>query len=343
MKWLEHIELHDGILMPTYMDHLGARTPGSLKKSKAYMTRTGKSRLEVENFPLLQLTQIIGSEYTNAIGYAHEVSGGHLIFETSVGATRVLVPTVVLLDALVGRISVLGDWFLRAGSIDRIAIPVLKGNDFGIDLRKKSRLSNSKNLSGLKARLAWIFSFPSGRRMFASLYLHSLRGIFGISLPMARVNATFSGCRLGGTLYVTRMYIEDLMPDEPPFAFANSVTGKIFKFRPNRNEMAQKLDAWRALGQSSRLHPDKELVPRDGVWAMTDQEWIIVRNRLRAQGFRPPVTVKGYLDIALEKFGSGKSWPSFGSKHTSVTTLQWRWSKRGQWAALKNILSEIRS
>jgi hypothetical protein len=325
------------------LDQFGVRTHASLKRSKAYMTKIGKSKLQIEKFSLLQLTQVDGSDYPNAVGYTHEISGGHLIFETIVGATRVLIPTVVLLDALVGRISVLGDWFLRAASIDRIAVPILNGDDIRIELRKKSLLSNSKNLTGLETRLAWIFSFPSGRRMFASLYAHSLRGIFGMSLPMASVNATFSGRRSDGTLYVTRMYIEDLMPDEPPFAFANSLAGTIFKFRPNRLEMAQKLDTWRALGQPSRLYQDKELVARDGVWAMTDREWIIVRNGLREQGFRPPVAVKKYLDIALEKFGSGKSWPSFGPKHASVTTLQWRWSKRGQWAALKKILSEVRS
>ena len=52
---------------------------------------------------------------------------------------------------------------------------------------------------------------------------------------------------------------------------------------------------------------------------------------------------KANVDMALEKYGAGRTWSSFGDDVKVQRVTHQRWAKEGKWDALKSVLKALRA
>lgn len=209
---------------------------------------------------------------------------------------------------------------------------------------RKARLAQDARLPSIQSRFIWLTCFPSARRTWASVYDCAIRGHLGLTPPSAMVDASFAGHRTSDTVYATRMTVRRLVPSEQALPFAERYAPGSFVFFEYSSTAAKKINDFRAVGNA---HPciktQLDIVKGPTGWRMTDKEWNDVLVELERAGFSSDKPAKANVDIALEKFGEGKAWPSMGSAWRSAEYVYQRWSKQGKWDLLKQVLSDLRS
>jgi hypothetical protein len=91
------------------------------------------------------------------------------------------------------------------------------------------------------------------------------------------------------------------------------------------------------------LTPGPALLQGPRGWQMTDEEWHAVGAALRAQGLGFRDFSRGRLDVALEKFGSGRTWKQTAPDDEAPIWLYSLWVRTGRWEALVGALTKLRS
>jgi hypothetical protein len=138
------------------------------------------------------------------------------------------------------------------------------------------------------------------------------------------------------------MNIKALTPGEAPLPFAADKVPQTFALNETKTKHSTRiLSAYRA--KKTYRPPVRFNIPQGAAgWKMTDGEWKGVVDTLRSKGIVCKLRTKELLDMALEKHGSGKSWPEMGARHITAVTTYSKWKLNGNWDELKTALVELR-
>lgn len=180
--------------------------------------------------------------------------------------------------------------------------------------RKKRTLDDIPDLAAL---ILWLCTYPSAKKMQASVLRHALERRFDIDLAHARVTMCFVGQEMGGdSLLATRISIAAIEPLEAPLAHATGKVPSRFVIRevddisPERRKSSWVKAAPRGpqdLGYDADIRDDRFRTP------MTDEEWQAVRGML----FKHPkrlqlheVNTRSKVDLILLKRSTRATWRS---------------------------------
>lgn len=345
MLWIESIAHEEGRLAPVYVDEAGSRTVGSLRYGRANFPRRGYIAAAATDLSLESMCVADTAAYLAALGIKNVDPAGHRVYALQGPNKRILVPAVVMLSALLGRLSLVGDRLLEPASLDRLATPVFNANGpaaVGFCFRSGLSAKDASSQS-VQSRFLWLTCFPSARMFWGSVYRSAVQGQLAFTSPKATIDATFAGHRDEHTVYATRMTVSRLMPTEQPYPFAeNRVQGE-FEFYEHRSTQSDKLNKFRASGGTRCLvKVQADLLRGPAGWATSEAEWSSALAKLKELNFHSPRSVKGNIDLVLEKFGGGHRWTSMGPGWRSAQTIYQHWGRRGQWDAFKAVLNDMR-
>lgn len=344
MEWIERIKRSDvGSLVPLLVDQQGNRRMASLCNAKPLMPPRENGFTKLRGLRLNSLTLADPSEYLRAFGFDDAGVGGHEVYETVIDGQRILVPALVLLVALLSRLSAIGDRLLEPTSLDRVATPLIVDGRVRIGFGRKSELAQGGRRELIQARYKWLTCYPSATRMWHSVYRAAESGRLGLALPFATIEGTLFGRRRDGVVFATRLSIKTLVPNEAPLPFAAPHVERAFVFRFDETNAAQ-LERYR---HARNVHPNIQRdvsIPAGAMGPrMSDAEWDTVRAELKAKGFRTTLLAKESVDIGLEKLSVGRPWDDMGPLSARAEFLHWRWVRDGQWQVLEETLNELRA
>ena len=73
--------------------------------------------------------------------------------------------------------------------------------------------------------MAWMWSFPSARKMWDSVYESGQGGALGLVLPEGEIELVLHGTRTPAGVLVTAAHLVRIVTDESPYTFALGHTG----------------------------------------------------------------------------------------------------------------------
>ena len=340
MQWIESIGREGSVLRPIYVDKDGKRAFGSLTECKSRMVVRGYQAAILLDVPLESLQPADPAEYLAAMGLENVDPRGHEIFVFDHDNKLIHIPAAVLLQSLISRLSNVGDSLLEAGSLTRIARPLVTDGALSIKYDRKVTLNISGQLPCVQSRFTWLSCFPSARRMWGSVYANATQGRLSLSMPSATIRASVIGLRADGAVYGTRLSIKELTPTEEALPFARPFASSQFTFRSHPDTPG--LQKFQASGQHSSITSDDRIPRGEHGWAMTDAEWHSVFRGLSARGYLTRGHARAGLDIALQKFGSGVTWKTFGAACRNSQSTHFRWNQSGKWDVFIEELTAIR-
>lgn len=335
MQWLERIhQTCDGTLAPIYVDDWGRRNVGRLQDASKFFPRQGSFTIFVPNFPLAKLQQSNTRDYLHGLGSdLHRTDFrridplGHRTYVLEHEGLRILIPALVLIMSLFGRLGRFADHLLEPASLDRIAMPAIVPDSAQVKASLSPRLYLNSHV-----RFEWLTCFASARRAWGSVYLHGSSGSLDLDLPDATLDATFFGDKFNGVICATRMTIRCLAPSEPPLPFAVGRTPPFFYI--DRRHLKEE-----GVRRISRL---SNIPCGPHGWSTTDNEWAAIKSALQRGGFLRVNTAKSSIDQALEKLGKGVPWFALGVKHQGVSAAYRTWIRSGRWRILTRVLRKLR-
>ncbi|MGM9481832.1 hypothetical protein ACS5PN_11670 [Roseateles sp. NT4] len=215
--------------------------------------------------------------------------------------------------------------------------------------RKKRTLDDIPELA---AAILWSCTYPSARRMQASVLRHALDGRFDIELAQARVLLSFVGHELGAdSLLATRISIAAIEPLESPEVHAaGKVPGRfvireVEEISPERRKSSWVKAAPRGpqdLGYDADIRDDRFSTP------LTDEEWQAVRGML----FKHPrrlqlheASARSKVDLILLKRSTGATWRSVTASTKEKMVVEGYFSRlmaAGTWEPVRAHLVKAR-
>lgn len=252
---------------------------------------------------------------------AAAVETGHQFFEFESDGTHLIVPAILIVNALFGPIRTTIKYLLEPMGLDYLCVPTLDYEEPGVyffDWKVKGGRDDS-------ALLSWAHCFPSARCAWDSVLQHASGGCVGINLPNAMLTGTCYGYQVANRVVVTRLLLAKLVATEAPYPFA-----------------ALHPTAFGCTGHNTRMTvriPDFMATPT------TDLEWLTLSTLFKgaADSYRTTIPKRPIVDALLRKCASGESWRVVGAG-CNVFLDQWlvRWRRSGLWDALTEQLTRLR-
>ena len=260
------------------------------------------------------------------------------IFAVEYDGTWFLMPALVLLQALFRPLHLLADYLLRPQGLEQVCIPCAD-NCHDVEWSLLGLRNRQGSLSTLRQPMAWMWSFPSARKMWESVYECGQGGALGLLLPEGEIELVVRGALRGDTLCVTDACFTRVITEEKPYPFASGHTGKI-TFHENVAFTGRHTAPTPTLDETIRtVH---------GSWSVTDAEWtriepILVGNPIKK---KPRLhDLRDLLDGVLVKLGSGIPWQKVeykvGTWNNAAGAYQ-QWVKDGRWQRVRATLVESR-
>jgi hypothetical protein len=272
MQWIKEMRSVQGVLQPLYVDEFGREFDGSLKQAASKFPNGSLTPYKAVDFDLSQMTEVDAQEYLSAVGLALVGDQRQSVYELSHEGMRYVVPTTVLITALVGRLSSIGDWLLRAGSLDTVALATRVDDVARIRFHPKSLIAQAREQVGTQERYLWLTAFPSARRTWSSVHAHACDGDLKLRLPLALVSATFKGVRKNATLHVTQISVTTLRPLEQPILHADLLTDRVFTFNAQHSIPNWVSNPSARVTHTGRLFKDDSLVSTDSLHARAREQ-----------------------------------------------------------------------
>lgn len=252
MEWLEKFENDGKFPRPIFIDSQGNTRPGKLDDIKRTNATVGYRVARIQRLDLARLHPCGSENHLKALGIPTLLHESHPCFELEDDNRKFVIPAAVMLTAIIGDLSTIGERILRAGSLSQFASPLGKNGKIMQKFGKKVPYGVQKfNRENVLHRYEWLTCFPSARRMWASVYHHARAGKMQIDLPKATVDISISGFSADGVVHVTRAMVYKVFPSEPPVAMAADLTKEVYVLKMPREE---------ARPQESRMrHPLRQV------------------------------------------------------------------------------------
>lgn len=250
------------------------------------------------------------------------------------GSTRLVVPALALLRALVRPSKALFPYLFRPQSLDDVC-----GYTSEADMGGRVRVLAPGDPRVMRSpevveSLSWMYCFPSARRAWGSVYQSAKQGMLNFALPEAVLTLNVRSVRLGANAYVTSLNAVELIAQEEPLPFAQGHPRTIHASAFAKGGQGRVADTGK---QRKGLPPFQHL---------TDQEWHEIGPLLQSgKGLRPE-DQRSLLDAILWKFAESVRWEDvklrLGTSLAKAPTTYSRWKADGRWDAVVTRLSELR-
>lgn len=259
---------------------------------------------------------------------------GHAAWSLLDGSTRLVVPALALLRALVRPSKAFFPYLFRPQSLDDVCSYAGQSGR-GIQVRVLTPGDvRSIHTPEVTDTLSWFYCFPSARRAWGSVYQSAKQGMLKFALPEVALTLNVRSARRGSNAYVTSLSVLELVAKDEPFPFAEG--------HPRSIEAS----AFAKGGQGRVADTGKQrkgLPPFD---PLTDHEWREIGPLLQSGKGTRPEDQRSLLDAILWKFSEGVRWDDvkqrLGSSLAKAPTSYSRWKADGRWDAVVTRLSELR-
>lgn len=275
--------------------------------------------------------RIPGARYLSGFANFLEGPDNHETWEFSLNGTCYMVPALALLRGMFRPSAALMPELFRPQSIEQVYIP--KKRALHLDRAVRCR----RDEPGIVAAVAWMYSFPSARRMWASVYHKACVGILGAELPRGTAKMVVRGPLSEGVFRVTSLSISLVTTNEVPFGFAIGHSGKV-PFHATEVEIEG--------GKTSTIL--NETIPlRDGVATTSDDEWPHLDRLFSARpgSKRAKHDARQMLDGILLKLGHGMGWRTVAyqtGNHVNAQESLRRWRADGTWGRVREVIERTR-
>ncbi len=277
---------------------------------------------------------VVFDEYAFAFKRPLFDKSAHAAWSFLDGRTRLVVPALALLRALVRPGKTFFPYLFRPQSLDDVCSYAGQsghGGQVRVLTPGDVRVMHTPEVTDT---LSWFYCFPSARQAWGSVYQSAKQGMLNFALPEVSLTLNVRSVRLGSNAYVTSLNVLELVAEEEPFAFAEG--------HPRIVEAS----AFAKGGQrrvADTGNQRKDLPPFE---PLTDQEWREIGPLLQSgKGLRPE-DQRSLLDAILWKFSEGVRWDDvkqrLGSSLAKAPTSYSRWRADGRWDAVVARLSELR-
>lgn len=335
MFWIEGISrTPSGFALDTLLVN-GSRIQQPLHclASKLTAGRTSRKRITTD---CETWSRLPGEPFWEAMGMqAHRPRSGQVVFQIVDQGKRYLIPASVLIAAVMRPIQHMQSFLFKPQGLDTFSSPIVQDGHPSIALHlpqfkvfgQIGRLPRS-----LIAGYSWMHCFPSARAMWDSVYQAATDGKLDMALPNASMTMTLRSVKSQGYHLVTELVIMSIEAKEPPFAFA---TGHPTQIACHDSATMD----WKA-----GHRPACTIPARDGIWALSDEEWEQITTTLRP-GPRVKFDLRKIIDLILVKFGTGQAWRklTFGELNFPIVQATYqRMQKNGQWSVLEELLQRAR-
>lgn len=284
-------------------------------------------------------------EYAYAFRRPMTGAANHSTWWFREGSSRLVVPALALLRAMVRPSAVLFPHLLKPQSLDDVCI--FDKSKSGLCRPQLFRLGDRYRgpQEILMGPLSWFYCFPSARRAWASVYQNAVAGRLDFELP--NVVATFSvrTVRAGCNAYVTAMTLLELEPQEEPLPFAVSHPRILSVSPASMGGVAKAAKAAKAV-KAAKSKPEAE--PTEAHQPVSDSEWgvlgrIVYPPRTRGVSARQ---AREMFNCVLQKTVTNIEWAQAAAENgvnpsTAAVALS-RWRADGRWEQAMRLLAESR-
>lgn len=285
---------------------------------------TRRSRLDID---FSEWSKVASNEYCGAFGVPNDPSmqDRHLMFSSTIGKRRFLVPALVWIRALFrpcGRMLplVFGPHFLD--NVSRVEVsqrPARAHLDtYWADFKSATRNSSSDDA------VTWMRAYPSAANMAASVFSHALQGQIGIELPRGTARLVLNGRQIRDTLFVTQMSVLAVETNEEPFGIFNGTKSRfVLRGTSSENISANAIHSGDII--SIPAHPDNST-------DLTDNEWEALRPLFQTRKRPQLIDHRAILDGLLTKLSTAKPWKAIAYRsgnHLNAKYAFRRWTSNG--------------
>lgn len=275
-------------------------------------------------------------EYAYAFRRTTTEATNHSTWWFREGGSRLVVPALALLRAMVRPSTVLFPHLLKPQSLDDVCI--LDKTESGLCKPQLDKLGERcRGTQGvLMGPLSWFYCFPSARRAWASVYQSAAAGKLDFELPSVVATFTVRAIRAGRNAYVTSMTLLELEPQEEPLPFAADHP-RILHVSPAAMGGAAK--AARGQRTADSVGPHQPL---------SDYEWSVLGPVVYPPGQRrsSPPQARDMFNCVLQKTTTNAEWAQAAEANgvhpaTAAVALS-RWRAAGRWDEAMRRLAELR-
>ena len=276
------------------------------------------------------------AEYAAAFTYPSDAMQGHAVWCCHTKEHRIVVPALALIRALVLPSRRIFPFLFRPQSLEDVCVYDVDAQC--IEFLRKGvlgrRYGEDARDNALKGIFQWMYTHPSAREMWGSVYAHASHGRLALTLPDAVVKATILGATDGRNFYVTRVLITEVSTAEAPYEFAS---GQPSVFKKDRRQDAQ---GHNKVQIALRRAPD-------GRTALSDSEWAAVKSILSEGSIRNVYpTVRTVIDAISHKTSHGGTYQQALAgtevKPQSLSYYLATWRKDGRWTRIQDWLNATR-
>lgn len=334
MKWIEKVVRTNGTFELQCVGSDGSRQLTTFRSiSRARLSLPFReTRFKQLDIDLRELTTVSPECFLRGIGFRPAVEPGQAVYALNSRGLRFLIPASVLLRALLLVLASLIDVMLRPAAREQAWRVIQVGDRLALQHVPKLIQKYVRQGSGAVNRLIWLSCFPSGRRLWDSVYLHASNGRLDLAMPEARIRASVVGARLGDEVYVSNITVYTVHPSDKPTLFSSLLRRAHLVL--SRGDKKKRSSRPRAYRQCLR---DAALIQGPAGWKLTDEEWLAVQaaskpiRRLTYRG-------RHRIDGILEKFGEGASWVQFKCAANAYSQMR----KDGSWTLVRAALLRLR-
>lgn len=340
MEWITGItRSNDSGLCVEVQDAAGIRTHAELKDVGASLGVPKRGRRSV-TFSLHTLQRVSADEYLAGLAMPHLVAGCQSVYEVHDRVGVLLIPAQLLVLSVLGNHEILREALFRPCPPSIWSTAVTAERALRMSPVFQSSMSAQARRKKIPLKLEWILSYPSAYAAWASVYRHALSGRFDMDMPRATVKFVIWAQRSGGKWLVTKLRLQELLPDEPPFDFAEGKAATEFVYMDRHDGRPFPVP-------SPKPTQDSRVVAQQVARPMTDAEWALMEPKLdhlfpvradRSGGQRRH-SLRTLVDVILLKLGKPYSWsnlPVDKSLSNSASVLLSKLKRAGVWDEIVN-------
>jgi hypothetical protein len=330
--WLDGFDVRSGQLQGVSLGPDGGCERVDLREAWALGLPLARSSRLKANVRLDQGTRVCTSLYTREMGFDVQVSERHHVYSFEASGWTVLLPALVLMNALFRPAAQIVPFVLQPHGFDMFCAPTLHENTVGVHIIPRTMRIYANRHASFRNLLAWFYCFPTARRLWSGVYSSARRGDVALALPEAEASLYLIGRRRKGVFYATSATLRSIDARELPWPWASA---------QSRHFEVMKMDNHRA----TDIMRDARLLRREGEWSLSDEEWAEIRKQFFRR-YSKPLVIRSFLDCILEKLGEAKRWEDATAAFPhplKIANFFRLLRQNGKWEKLVSLLVERRS
>ena len=276
--------------------------------------------------------------YAIGLGYRAGLSQ-HQIYEFSSAGRHYLVPTLVLMRALLRPNSVTLKSAFYPQGLERIIVPLFDQDNKLKKCVLDPTIYLGRNRSdSFEEVLLWMYCRPSARKMFDSVYLHYRSGVIGIDLPIGRAKLSGKAVRHGEFHLVTHLVISEVDTSEGTIAEFMGHPKTVIQLYKFSNRWPQSIME----RTNTSTHIPLEV---QGRVALNDDEWEAIKDKFSFDYIRAKHCPRLLINGILSKLSSNKPWRDCAyptGTWSNASNFYQVLTKKGQWPLIIETLVKLR-